>query len=90
MKMTVFWDVALCSLVEIDQSFRGAYCLHHQNLMIEEVCTSETSVNFYETTWRNITEDSHLHPESMFFSYDYPHEGSKYWPNNWLYFCITK
>jgi hypothetical protein len=30
MKMTVFWDVAPCSLVEIGLRFRGAYCLHHQ------------------------------------------------------------
>jgi hypothetical protein len=30
MKMTVFWDVALCILVEVYQRFRGAYCLHHQ------------------------------------------------------------
>jgi hypothetical protein len=30
MKMTAFWDIALCSLVEVDQLFRGAYCLHHQ------------------------------------------------------------
>jgi hypothetical protein len=30
MKMTVFWDVAPCSLVEIYRRFRGAYCLHHQ------------------------------------------------------------
>jgi hypothetical protein len=30
MKMTAFWDVAPCDLVEIDQRFRGAYCLHHQ------------------------------------------------------------
>jgi hypothetical protein len=29
-KMIVFWDVAPCSLVEIDPRFRGAYCLHHQ------------------------------------------------------------
>jgi hypothetical protein len=29
-------------------------------LMMEAVSTSETSVNFYETTWRNIPEDSHL------------------------------
>jgi hypothetical protein len=28
-KMTVFWDVTPCSLVEIDRIFRGAYCLHH-------------------------------------------------------------
>jgi hypothetical protein len=30
LKMTVFWDVALCGLVETDQRFRGAYCLHRQ------------------------------------------------------------
>jgi hypothetical protein len=30
-------------------------------LMMEAVSTSETSVDFYETTWRNILEDSHLH-----------------------------
>jgi hypothetical protein len=30
MKMTVFWDTVMCSLVEIDPCFRGAYCLHHQ------------------------------------------------------------
>jgi hypothetical protein len=29
--------------------------------MMEAVSTSETSVNFYETTRRNILEDSHLH-----------------------------
>jgi hypothetical protein len=30
-------------------------------LMMEAVSTSETSVNLYETTRRNIPEDSHLH-----------------------------
>jgi hypothetical protein len=30
MKMTVFWDIALSSLVEVYLCFRGAYCLHHQ------------------------------------------------------------
>jgi hypothetical protein len=29
--MTVFWDVAPCSLVKIDRRFRGAYWLHNQN-----------------------------------------------------------
>jgi hypothetical protein len=28
---------------------------------MEAVSTSETSVNFYQTTWRNIPEDSHVH-----------------------------
>jgi hypothetical protein len=31
-------------------------------LMMEAVRTSETLVNFYETTRRNIPEDSHHHP----------------------------
>jgi hypothetical protein len=30
-------------------------------LMMEAESTSETSVNFYVTTRRNISEDSHLH-----------------------------
>jgi hypothetical protein len=30
MRMTVLWDVVPCSLIEIDQRFRGTYCLHHQ------------------------------------------------------------
>jgi hypothetical protein len=56
-KMTICWDVSPCSLVEIDRRFRGPYCLHHQ----EVVSSFEMSVNFYETTRRNIPEDSHLH-----------------------------
>jgi hypothetical protein len=27
--ITAFWNVAPCSLVEFDRSFRGACCLHH-------------------------------------------------------------
>jgi hypothetical protein len=30
-------------------------------LMMEEVNISQTSANFYQTTHRNIPEDSHLH-----------------------------
>jgi hypothetical protein len=29
--MVIFWDVALCSLVETDRRFRGAYCFQHQD-----------------------------------------------------------
>jgi hypothetical protein len=28
--MTVFWDIAPCSLVNVYRRFRGTYCLHHQ------------------------------------------------------------
>jgi hypothetical protein len=30
-------------------------------LMMEAVSTSETLVNFYQTTWHNIPEGSHFH-----------------------------
>jgi hypothetical protein len=63
MKMRVFWDIlSLCSLVGVDQRFRGAYCIHHRviTLMIQAVCTSGTSV-CSETTWHYIPEGFHLH-----------------------------
>jgi hypothetical protein len=43
MKMIAFTEIALCSLVEVDRRFRGAYCLHHQGdetVMLEAVRTS--------------------------------------------------
>jgi hypothetical protein len=39
-------------------------------LMVEAASTSETSVNFYQTAQRNNPEDSHLHPQFMFFALD--------------------
>jgi hypothetical protein len=45
LKVTVFWDVAMCSLVETMVA-----------LMMETVRTSETSVSFHQTTQRNIPE----------------------------------
>jgi hypothetical protein len=51
-KMTVFWNVAPCSLVEIDRCFRATYCLHHQcdlliAVMTEAVSSSETSTRLH-------------------------------------------
>lgn len=58
MKMTaVFWDTVPCTPVEVYRSFRCTYCLHHQG-------TSETSVNFRQTTRRSIPSDSHLNTRS--------------------------
>jgi hypothetical protein len=34
-------------------------------LMMEAAGTSETSVNFCQTTWCNIPEDSHLHTRRL-------------------------
>jgi hypothetical protein len=28
--MRAFWDIVPCSLIKVDQHFRGAYRLHHQ------------------------------------------------------------
>jgi hypothetical protein len=36
LKMTVFWNIALCNLVEIDRRFRSAYSLHHQDVYIRQ------------------------------------------------------
>jgi hypothetical protein len=30
LKTTVFWDVALYNLIEIDCHFKSGYCLHHE------------------------------------------------------------
>jgi hypothetical protein len=30
-RWTAFWDIVLCSLIEVDQCFGGAYCLHHKS-----------------------------------------------------------
>jgi hypothetical protein len=59
MKMAVFWVGAPCSLVEIYQRFRGP-CRAITALMMEATINPETSVNFYQTIWRNNLEDSHL------------------------------
>jgi hypothetical protein len=53
MKMTVIWVVVPCRAII--------------GLMMEVAGTSETSVNFYQTTRRNIPEVSHLHNFYMFF-----------------------
>jgi hypothetical protein len=49
--MAVFWVVALCSLAEVALIA----------LMMEAARTSETLVNFYQTTRHYNPEDSHLH-----------------------------
>jgi hypothetical protein len=60
-KMTAFWDMASCNLIETDWHFRGAYCLYHQGDDFPE-----TSVYFHETTRRHIPEGCHLHIQHFF------------------------
>jgi hypothetical protein len=61
--MNVFWVIALCSLLEV----LAASIIR---AMMKAASTSETSVNFYQTTRRNNPEGIHLHirrRENMIF-----------------------
>jgi hypothetical protein len=69
MKMTVFWDIVPCSLVETDRRFGvlTASIISVMSLivlMMAAVSTSEKSVNFYKTARRSIPEDTHLQQTS--------------------------
>jgi hypothetical protein len=66
--MTVFWNVAPCTLEEV---YRRLLI----DMMMEAASTSETSVNFYQTTRRNIPEDNHLNTRSS--------ENLKYHKEEW-------
>jgi hypothetical protein len=59
-KVRAFWDIAPCSVVEVDLRLK----VHTASIirgMMEAVRTSETSVCSNETTWRNIPKGSNLH-----------------------------
>jgi hypothetical protein len=56
----VFWVVAPCSLVEFTDVSEVLAASIIRAIMMEAVSTSQTSVNFYQTTRRNNPEDSHL------------------------------
>jgi hypothetical protein len=58
-RWSAFWDTTPSTRIEVDQLFRGMYCLH--TLMVEAVCISETSVYFCETERRYIPEGCYLH-----------------------------
>jgi hypothetical protein len=60
MKMAVFWFVAPRNLVEVYERFRDTWCFHHGSLMMEAAISSETSVNFNQSTRRNNPENSGL------------------------------
>jgi hypothetical protein len=48
LKMTLFWDVAPCSLVDIRRRFTGFYCLHHQGKAYLKL--RALSVRLHDTT----------------------------------------
>jgi hypothetical protein len=51
MKFRVFWDVLLCSKIDVDQRFRGACCLHHQgdesSISTELISTLKTRTEMF-------------------------------------------
>jgi hypothetical protein len=57
----VRFQVLMAASMNITAFFDIASCRRIIALMMEAVRTSETSVNFYETTWCNILEGCHLH-----------------------------
>jgi hypothetical protein len=69
--MIIFWVLVPCRLVGTCQRFGETCCLHLQGwcweawvliaLVMEAASTSETSVNFNQTTRCYNPEDSHLH-----------------------------
>jgi hypothetical protein len=62
MKMSGFWLVAPCRLVKFTDvsAVLAASIISVIALMTEAASPSEMSVNFYQTTWCNNPEDSHL------------------------------
>lgn len=52
-----FWDILPWSLIKAEVNQR---CII-STLMVKAVCTSETLVNFWKTTWLSISERCHLH-----------------------------
>jgi hypothetical protein len=69
-KVTVFWTVTPCSLVDMYGCFRGTCCLHLQGRG-DTSGSSEVLVPMYQTTQSQIPENCNLketdcegHPES--------------------------
>jgi hypothetical protein len=71
-KMMVFWDVMLCSLIEKYQCIERTCCLHiqgrHLKMKTEAAGSSETFVPIYQTGWHHIPEERNL---EQFFSSSY-------------------
>jgi hypothetical protein len=57
MKALVLWVVAPCSPAESTSTLQRYVLIA---LMMEAAGTSETSVNFYQTTWLYYPKDSHV------------------------------
>jgi hypothetical protein len=52
--------IGLSNLLQTERLLSCASIARAIALMMEAASTSETSITFYQTTWRNNPEDSHL------------------------------
>jgi hypothetical protein len=55
MKMSVFWDIALCSLADVSEELTASIIR-----VMSDLLSSEILVSIYQTYWCSIPEDSHL------------------------------
>jgi hypothetical protein len=60
MKMIVFWAFAPCSSQKLTDILEVITASIIRVMMMEAVSTSETTVNFHETAWCKIPEESFL------------------------------
>jgi hypothetical protein len=60
MNITAFWDTETHSLIKVTGISQVITISFIRALMMDAVSTSETSINFHETTWSNIPEGCHL------------------------------
>jgi hypothetical protein len=61
LRRVVWWKLTEVSEMLYASIIRAIIVLPMIALMMEAGSTSETSINFHQTTRRNIPEDSHLH-----------------------------
>jgi hypothetical protein len=74
MKSNIFREATPCTLLEVYRRFGETYCLHLQvrrvgclarfsTMRIETIHSSETLLNFYQTTRRHIPNEGTVHSE---------------------------
>jgi hypothetical protein len=61
MKMTAFWDVAPCCLVELDRCFRGEHCHQGDGHPDDGDSTHLSNVCLFHDTTRRYIPESYLH-----------------------------
>jgi hypothetical protein len=65
--ITAFWNIAPCSLEEVEWRFRSAYCLYYQSdYEISRIHTSEILSYFLEIILRYIPEGGHIQEATLY------------------------